>query len=228
MIDFDVVVYAMLGVSVSASAVQIGRWLLSANPRAIINAGRWSLAGLVVLTPLVLLWLVMSGRATLAMMLAAFVLPVFVQGGLRWRTLFGPLNLIRATAPDWPQDLGADIVSGRPVMRDPTDPNVVRQAVIALSAYVEHAARYDHRSVADTHFGARLANGSENGSGRSRMSVQEALDILELDSAAGSLKIREAHRRLEERVKPELGDTHYLALKINEARDVLLEHAEGN
>jgi hypothetical protein len=149
MIDFDVVVYAMLAASVSTSAVQIGRWLLSANPRAIINAGRWSLASLVGLTPLVLLWLVMSGRATLAMMLAAFVLPVFVQRGLRWRALFGPLNLMRAKAPDWTQDLGADNVSDRPGVRDPIDPDVVRQAVIALSAYVEHAARYDHRSVAE-------------------------------------------------------------------------------
>ena len=93
MIEFDVLAYAMLGVSLSASAVQVGRWFLSANPRAIINAGRWSLAALVVLTPLVLLWLVMSGRTMLAMMFAAFILPLFVQGGLRWRTLFGLFKL---------------------------------------------------------------------------------------------------------------------------------------
>jgi hypothetical protein len=48
MIDFDVVAYAMLGVSLSVSAVQVGRWMLSANLRAIINAGRWAVAGLVV------------------------------------------------------------------------------------------------------------------------------------------------------------------------------------
>jgi hypothetical protein len=170
----------------------------------------------------------MSGRATLAMMLAAFVLPVFVQGGLRCRTLFGPLDLMRAKASARPRDFGADIVSDRPVVRDPIDPNVVRRAVIALSAYVEHAARYDHRSVADMHFGARLANGSENGSGRRPMSVEEALDILGLESAAGLLTIREAHRRLEERLRPELGDAHYLTKQINEARDVLLEHAGHN
>src|SRR6266481_4797401 len=121
MIDFDVIAYAMLGVSLSISAVQVGRWVLSAIPRAIINAGRWSVAALVVLTPLVLLWLVMSGRATLAMMFAAFVLPAFVQGGLRWRTLFSPLNLMRANAPDWAQDLREDVVPGRSVVRDPID-----------------------------------------------------------------------------------------------------------
>jgi hypothetical protein len=113
MIDFDVIAYAMLGVSLSISAVQVGRWVLSANPRAIINAGRWSLAALVVLTPLVLLWLVMSGRATLAMMFAAFIMPLFVQGGLRWRTLFGPFKLTRGNLSDWAQDLREEVVPGR-------------------------------------------------------------------------------------------------------------------
>jgi hypothetical protein len=177
---------------------------------------------------MVLLWLVLSGRATLAMMRAAFVLPVFVQGGLRWRTLFGPLNVMRAKAPDWPRDLGGDIVFDRPIVRDPIDPKVVRRAVIALSAYVEHAARYDHRSVADMHFGPRLANGSENGSECRRVPVEEALDILGLEPAAGLATIREAHRRLEERLRPELGNAHYLTKQINEARDVLLEQAGHN
>ena len=92
MFDFDVIAYTMLGISSSVSALQIVRWILNANPRTVIQAGRWSAAALIGLTPVVLLWLVMSGRSTLAMMLAAFVLPVIVQGGLHWRGLFGPLN----------------------------------------------------------------------------------------------------------------------------------------
>ena len=39
MVDFDVIAYAMLGLSLSASAVQVGRWILNANPRALMNAG---------------------------------------------------------------------------------------------------------------------------------------------------------------------------------------------
>ena len=43
MIDFDVIAYAMLGVSLSASAVQVGRWFLSANPErsSTRDGGRW-------------------------------------------------------------------------------------------------------------------------------------------------------------------------------------------
>ena len=230
MIDFDVIAYAMLGVSLSASAVQVGRWFLSANPRAIINAGRWSLAALVVLTPLVLLWLVMSGRTTLAMMFAAFILPLFVQGGLRWRTLFGPFKLpfklARANLSQWAPDLREEVVvPGRSVVHDPIDPNLVRQAVIALSAYVEHAARRGERRLTDMHFGNGHANGAGNGFEHRRMSPQEAFDILGLEPSAGPRQIIEAHRRLEEKLKPELGDTHYLTMKINEARDVLTEES---
>jgi hypothetical protein len=222
MIDFDVIAYAMLGLSLSASAVQIGRWILNANPRAIINAGRWSLVALAVLTPLVLLWLIMSGRSTFAMMFAAFVLPVFVQGGLRWRALLGPLHLIGGNFPGWAPDPGAGIVPGRSVVRDPTDPELVRQSVAVLSAYLEHTRRQGDRQLTDMHFAGGPVNGSNNGSGRRRMSAGEALDVLGLEPTASPREIWEAHRRLEQKVDPELGGTHYLTTKINEARDVLL------
>jgi hypothetical protein len=233
MIDFDVIAYAMLGVSSSISAIQIGRWLLNANPRVIINAGRWSLAALVVLTPVVLLWLLMSGRSTLAMMLAAFILPVFVQGGLRWRQLFGPLlNFRRRNLPRREPDFGASIVPGRTTRLDPMDWDLVRQSIAVLTAHIEQAAGQGHRQltrvdVANTAVNGTALNGTAlNGAGSQaapgRMSAEEALHVLGLTPAAGSQEISEAHHRLQQKLKPELGDTHYLTMKIDEARDVLL------
>jgi hypothetical protein len=82
MFDLDGIAYAMLGLSLSASAVQLGRWLLHTDPRAIIiKAGRWSLAGVIGLAPVVLVWLVISGRSTVAMMLA-----ISVRRGRPWST----------------------------------------------------------------------------------------------------------------------------------------------
>ena len=95
MIDFDLLAYAMLGLSILVSAAQIGGWVLNADPRVILNAGRWSAIAFAAFTPLVLLWLAISGRSTLAMMLAAFVLPVLVQGAQRWRSLLTPLAELR-------------------------------------------------------------------------------------------------------------------------------------
>jgi hypothetical protein len=243
MTEFDVIAYAMLGVSSSISAVQIGRWLLNANPRVIINAGRWSLAALVILTPVVLLWLLTSGRSTLAMMLAAFILPVFVQGGLRWRQLFGPLvNFRWRNLPRREPDFDAPMVPGRTTRLDPMDPDLVRQSIAVLTAYLEQAAGQGHRQltrvdVADTAVNGTAVNGTAvNGTAVNRaalngarcravpgrMSAEEALHVLGLTPAAGPQEISEAHHRLQQKLKPELGDTHYLTMKIDEARDLLL------
>jgi hypothetical protein len=104
MIDFDLLAYAMLGLSLLVSAAQIGGWLLNAEPRVIVNAGRWSAIALAASTPLALLWLTISGRSTLAMMLAAFVLPVFVQGAQRWRGVLAPLVALKISRHDKPPD----------------------------------------------------------------------------------------------------------------------------
>ena len=233
MTEFDVIAYAMLGVSSSISAVQIGRWLLNANPRVIINAGRWSLAALVILTPIVLLWLLMSGRSTLAMMLAAFVLPVFVQGGLRWRQLFGPLlNFRWRNLPRREPEFDAPIVPGRTTRFDPMDPDLVRQSIAVLTAHLEQVAGQRHRQLTRVAFAKTAVNGTAlngaalNGAGSragpGEMSAEEALHVLGLTPAAGPQEVREAHQRLQQKLKPELGDAHYLTMKIDEARDVLL------
>jgi hypothetical protein len=54
------------------------------------------------------------------------------------------------------------------------------------------------------------------------MSPEEALDVLGLEASARPHQIGEAHRRLQQKLKPELGDTHNLTMKIDEAKDVLL------
>jgi hypothetical protein len=173
----------------------------------------------------------MSGRSTLAMMLAAFVLPVFVQGGLRWRALFGPalfgpLNFARGSAPRWDQDFDASIVPGRSFRPDPMNPDLVRQSVAVLKTYVEQAAGQGYRQLVRMHFADGRLNGTGNGAGRRRMSAEEALDVLGLEPDAGPRQISEAHFRLQQKLKPELGDTHYLTMKIDEAREALLLEGE--
>ena len=124
------------------------------------------------MTPLVLLWLVTSGRTTLAPMFAAFILPAVVRGGLRWHRLFGPPNGMGANVSDCAGDFDADIVPGRTVAGAPFDPNVVRRALVALSAYIECAARHDSSKSTDRHFSKRTLRRAGNGSGDRRLSLQ--------------------------------------------------------
>jgi hypothetical protein len=213
--DLTVVAYATLGLSLFVSAIKVGSWVLNANPRAIVNAGRWALVALAALALAVLLWLIASGRWTFAMMLAAFMLPVFVQAAPRWRVLFGPLNVMRSGFPPVAPDLGAGTVPGSfATARAPADPELVRQSIAVLRAYLAQSGSQIEHQPTDTHVASGPAKAS--GNGRLRMSMEEALDVLGLEPAASAQEIRDAHRRLEQRVDPELGGTRYLITKINE------------
>jgi hypothetical protein len=70
----------------------------------------------------------------------------------------------------------------------------------------------------DAHRGHR--QGVAPGSGA--MTEEEAYKILGLEAGASAADIRKAHRRLMQRLHPDLGGTSFLAARINEAKDVLL------
>jgi hypothetical protein len=52
--DLTIVAYATLALSLFVSAVKMGGWILNADPRAIINSGRWALIALAALALAVL------------------------------------------------------------------------------------------------------------------------------------------------------------------------------
>jgi hypothetical protein len=216
--DLTVVAYTTLGLSLLVSAIKVGDWILHADPRTIINSGRWALIALTLLALAVLLWLITSGRWTYAMMLAAFMLPVLVQAAPRWRVLLGPLNVGRGY-PDFAASRGGGIAPGHfATMRRPADAAPVQQSIAVSRDHLEQDGHHIEHAPTDM----RLVAGPMNASGSrsTRMSTEEALDVLGLMPTAQ--EIREAHRRLEQIVDPQSGGTHYLSTKINEARDVLL------
>lgn len=61
-----------------------------------------------------------------------------------------------------------------------------------------------------------------------RMTAQEAREILAVQPDTPAKEIQAAHRRMIQKNHPDHGGSEYLASKINEARDVLLDDDEGD
>lgn len=75
--------------------------------------------------------------------------------------------------------------------------------------------------------GADPGGAGRRAPGRPGMSREEALEILGLGPEARREEIQAAHRRLIQRLHPDRGGSGYLASRLNEARDRLLQDDAG-
>ncbi len=91
------------------------------------------------------------------------------------------------------------------------------QSAAVLEAYLDRERGTDWRAR-DPGPGT-----APTGSGGGPMNEAEALAILGLEPGADALAVRDAHRRLMQRLHPDRGGSGYLAAKINEAKQVLLK-----
>lgn len=99
---------------------------------------------------------------------------------------------------------------------------------IALGGFGLYLLGYVTRHKWLDAFGAEppAAPGSGPGAGgavqTTRMSPEEACQVLGVARGASREEITSAHHRLMKKLHPDLGETSNLALRVNEARDVLL------
>ena len=94
-----------------------------------------------------------------------------------------------------------------------------RQSAAVLEAYLDRSQGESWREAAGAAAGSE--GGGAGGDGGA-MSQDEAYSILGLEPGASKDEVREAHRRLMQKVHPDHGGSNYLAAKINEAKDLLL------
>lgn len=100
-----------------------------------------------------------------------------------------------------------------------------RDGLRLAEAYLDRR-RAGWREDAELNAHARRAAGDEAARDRRRFGVlseQEALEVLGLQAGASADAIREAHRALIKKIHPDQGGSTYLAARVNEAKDVLLD-----
>jgi hypothetical protein len=95
-----------------------------------------------------------------------------------------------------------------------------RESFRLLQAYLQQQHRewsfnYGNGSAGEQSAGAR---GSE-------MSRREAYEILGLQEGASEDEILAAHKKLMQRLHPDRGGSNYLAVKVNQAKDLLVKRA---
>ena len=93
------------------------------------------------------------------------------------------------------------------------------QSAAVLETYLDREHGQDWREGTAQAGGGSGGPAPEHGGPLSR---KEALDILGLEDGADEQAIREAHRRLMQRLHPDRGGSDWLAARINQAKDVLL------
>jgi len=224
---------AVAGLSLSglAAAIRLIEWLMRTDPRLVAQTGRWIGIGLAVLSVPLLLALLINEKWPAAMALGATMLlafawygPRLLQRYLRYRGVadWGPPptgNLTPAFDSSPAFDAGID------------DPEMVRRSIAILERYLRRTASLPNRDAASPRAigmqhsggrGAALRNGSAQDRNCNPMSDAEALDVLGLRPDASEAEINEAHKRLRSLLSPEHGGSHYLTVKVDQARHVLL------
>jgi hypothetical protein len=122
------------------------------------------------------------------------------------------------------------------------DPALIQRSAAVLEDYLRHTAALggslNGRPIGHVNGGARAnGHGPSNGHGPNGhvqredvqcddvadpMTEEEALEVLGLQPGAQEREINEAHRRLVQLIHPDRGGSHYLTVKVNQAKGVLL------
>ena len=236
--------YFILGVALLVALLFLGRWFVEADPHKVASGLKW---GALLVGGFILLALLASGRIAL---LAALVPAGFWAFRLfqRYRSTqeprSGQTSAVRTRFLEMSLDHDSGQLDGRVLdgrhagaLLSQLDLAALKelladyrigdaQSASVLEAYLDRA-RPDWREAEG---GAESQEEDAAGADRRRrgptpsgaMTRAEALEILGLEEGAGAEAIRDAHRRLMQKLHPDHGGSNYLAAKLNEAKELLL------
>ena len=233
------VTYLVLGISLLVAALLIMRWYESANPSRLAKVLKWIF---LCLGAAIAIFLGVTGRIQLAAIpLTLIFLPLILrslrsgvsQSGTpspgrqsEVQTAYLRMNLDHDSG-----EMHGTVLHGKYESSELNE--LSREELLSVlrecRANDEQSARL-MESYLDHMYGENWREGTEEDGSRHRrrtssttMTRDEAYEVLGLVPGASEIEIREAHRKLQLKNHPDQGGSDYLAAKINQAKEVLLE-----
>ena len=233
----------ILGVFALVAVVIAVRWFVRANPKTLVRVAKW--AGIALLAAVVIGFAVRGAIWWLLPLAAAVpLLRRRLRGGLRgWpgmggaapspgRTSDVETQFLKMSLEHDSGTIAGEVLKGRFAGRKLSELafedllSLLRecaaedpQSASLIEAYLDRVEGKDWRERASR--AGHAYEAPRSGSGR--MSREEAYQILGLEPGASGEEVRDAHRRLMLKIHPDQGGSNYLATKINQAKDLILE-----
>jgi hypothetical protein len=232
--------YLILGVALLVAVIFIARWFESANPTRLAKALKWGFLGL---GGLLAVYFGVTGRIQLALIpLALTVLPAIIRGmrGAAAARQGGTPSpgkqsevetaYLRMLLDHDSGDMDGTILRGEHAgrnLRELTQAQLLdlleecrihdEQSARLIESYIDRAFGDEWRGAEGSSGGKRARHGGAN-----TMDREEAYDVLGLEPDSSAAEIRDAHHKLLLKIHPDQGGSDYLAAKINQAKEVLL------
>jgi hypothetical protein len=233
--------YLIAGAATFAILLTLARAFANAEPRSLVLGARYGLGAIVILVGLLLLF---TGRWGLGGIVIAAGVQAMSTGRIGPFNLGGSSSVRRAgtgstVRTDWLEmrldhDSGAmsgAVRRGEFAGRSLDDLNEIQ--LMKLAAAVAGIA--DSAALLEAYLDRRIPGWREDVEGdrnarpggaanAGAMTNKEAYEVLGLLPGATEAQIRAAHRRLMKAVHPDQGGSTFLAAKINQAKDRLLDN----
>jgi hypothetical protein len=244
-----------LGIAALVGLLVLMQGFVSADPASLaVTLRRAGAAALMALAVVMLA----TGRILLAIPFFIFALTVagptagryarWVKPFLgRWGGLFGAAprvgrarSTVRSAALEMDLDQISGVLSGRVLAGRFEGRELARLSIEELlMLWREIGSDLESRSLLEAYLDRRVPlwrqHAQDDPAARQRgaarpgaMTDEEAHQILGLRPGATQAEIREAHRRLMKAVHPDMGGSTFLAAKINEAKDRLVDKHRGS